>query len=96
MVLSIENHFYKKDEILLFLKTWMVLESIPKLSEISKTEDKYHEFTFIGILKNRCINKKQNQPINTENKPMAARGQGVGGWAKWMKGSGRHRLSVME
>ena len=35
-------------------------------------------------------------PINTENKWMVARGTGVGGWAKSVKGSGRYRLPVME
>ena len=37
------------------------------------------------------------RPINMENKLMAARGQGmVDAWEKWVKGSRRYRLPVME
>ena len=34
--------------------------------------------------------------INTENKLMVARGEGVKRWTKWMKRNGRYRLLVME
>jgi len=27
---------------------------------------------------------------------MVTRGKGMGGWAKWVKGTGRYRLPVME
>ena len=45
---------------------------------------------------NEYTNKKQNRrPKNTENKLMVARGKGLGGWAKQMKGIGRYRLPAM-
>ena len=31
---------------------------------------------------------------NTENKLMVARGEGVGDWAKWVKGSGRYSFRL--
>jgi len=41
-------------------------------------------------------NKSRKRPINTEDKWMVARAEGAGGWAKWVKGSERYRLPVME
>ena len=36
--------------------------------------------------------RSRNRPINVENKLVVARGRRGGGWAKWVKVSGRYRL----
>ena len=38
--------------------------------------------------------KNRNRFIDTENKLVIAGGEGVGGWAKWVKGIKRHKLPV--
>ena len=49
---------------------------------------------------NEQTNKKQakgrTRPVNTENKLMVAGGEEVGGWAKWVKGSRRYKVPVLE
>ena len=40
--------------------------------------------------------KSRNISINIENKLMVTRGEGCEVWAKWMKGSGKYRLLIME
>lgn len=45
---------------------------------------------------NEQTTQNRDRLIDTENKLMGARGEEGGRWAKWVKGSGRDRLPVME
>ena len=75
----------KKDEILPLVTTWMDLE-VFMLSEISQMEKyKYRMISLIcGILK---TNKPNKTKINTENRLVVTRGEGVGGEQNGERGS---------
>ena len=67
------------------IKKWDL--AIFDISEIREKQIPY-DFTYMCNFKNKQT-KSGNRPINTENKLMAAGGEGVGGWEKWVKGYGR-------
>ena len=58
------------------------------------------DFTHVWNLKQRKMNKQTNRsrsrPENTGNKWRVAREEGRRGGREWVKGSGRHRLPVLE
>ena len=67
------------------------------LSETGQRQISY-DFTYMWNLKNKTneyTNKSKNRPISREETNGCQMGGGVRGWAKWVKGRGRHRLLVM-
>lgn len=63
----------------------MDLEGI-RLCEISQRKTDTIPFRLYMEAKKQNKQKSRNGPINTENNPVAVRGEGVGGRGIWMKG----------